>query len=760
MPREAIHLCCMSTTTTPTEPSAPSQTEAPAAPQPAEGRVAQLLRAVDEAASLTGQGSPEQLAAGATQQQKLIEGRLGMASALFTSLRCKHPATANHSLRVALGCSAWASALQMPDKLRTQLEIAALLHDVGKIGVPDAVLVKPGRLTEVELDIIDSSREAARHILRAAGAPDEIIEGVASASAWFDGSHRAVNLTGDQTPFVSRMIAIVDAFDSMTTDQVYRPARSRERAIATLYEQAGTQFDPDLVNSYCEIFSQDQSQLETDVATRWVSTVATPQSTMPWSPTQHASSAEAQDGPSDLFSSKLIENMHDAVVFLDTRCAITHWNTGAERMTGVGGTAALGKEFKPSLLEMSEEDGKLIEDKDCPVARAIAEGLQTLERVSVIGRNGQRVSVEMHIIPVNAMGHPGRTAGAALLMRDVSDAATLEARCHALSTEMTKDPMTQVANRAEFDRMLDAFVEAHLASDLRCSLIMADIDHFKKINDTFGHQAGDEAIMTFAGLMKSLCRSGDLVARYGGEEFAILCADCNNATAAKRADIIRKKLSETPHDYLGGKTITASFGVTELQPGDTPETLLRRSDRALLQAKDQGRNQVVQLGDGMQDTETSKGGFLNLGKWMFGSIGRIGSNRAMVETRLMTNVPIELAVDKLRGFIADRDAKIVKTAENFLLLTTEETGTTGGRRNADDAVTFTVEIQLSEEHVERSNSVGLAAGKYVQTNVDVKIQPSRDRDRRKTMVIDRARQLQSSLQSYLMAKEVDATAAS
>jgi diguanylate cyclase (GGDEF)-like protein/PAS domain S-box-containing protein len=742
--------------TAPPVENAPAASVGPGAskPSPTGPDIGSLLRSVDAAAVSHGKSSLEQRAAGAAEQQRLVEGRLGMASALFTSLRCKHPSTADHSLRVAISCSAWAAALEMPDKLRTHLEAAALLHDVGKIGVPDSVLNKPGRLSDVELEIIDSSREASRHILWAAGAPDEIVEGVAAASAWFDGTHRSVTLTGDQTPFVARMIAIVDAFDSMTTDQVYRPARSRERAIATLYEQAGTQFDPDLVQSFCDLFTQDQSRLEADVAARWLGSVSGIR--LPWKHTHRETvtpTTAAPVGESDLFTAKLIENMHDAVMFIDSQRVITQWNTGAEKLTGVGASAAIGKELTPSLLDMASSSGNLIDDIACPVKKALSDGVQALERISVMGRNGQSVTVDMHIIPVSATGRPGHFVGAAVMMHDVSSEASLEERCQALHAEMTKDPMTQVANRGEFDRMLAAFVEAHLDTDLRCSLIMADIDHFKSINDTFGHQAGDEAIMTFANLMKSMCRAGDLVARYGGEEFAILCADCNNATAAKRADAIRKKLSETPHSYLGGKQITASFGVTELQPGDTPETLLRRSDRALLQAKDQGRNQVVQLGDGMQTDNVSKSGWGGFGKWFLGSI--TGGNSALVETRLVTNVPIELAVDKLRGFIADRDAEIVKTSENYIRLITEESAAGGSRRDADQAISFIVELQLSQEHIERVNNSGLAAGKYVHTYADVKIQPRRDRDRSKAKVVDRARKLLSSLQAYLMAKEAN-----
>jgi diguanylate cyclase (GGDEF)-like protein len=276
---------------------------------------------------------------------------------------------------------------------------------------------------------------------------------------------------------------------------------------------------------------------------------------------------------------------------------------------------------------------------------------------------------------------------------------------------------------------------------------MCDIDHFKSINDTHGHQAGDEAIITFASLLKSMCRSGDLVARYGGEEFAILCADCSNAAGARKADEIRKALSEVKHSCLGNDSITASFGVTELQPGDTPETMLRRADRALLQAKDQGRNQVVQLGDGMMEEKIIK----KSSWWPFqGWRGQV-----LVEATLATAVPIEVAVQKLRGFIADQDAKILKTAENELELAVADGSGGLNRRMGDRGVTFVIQLKLSQQHVERTNTQGFAAGKYVQTRIDVVIRPRRDRDRRREAIVERARRLLGSLKSYLMAREND-----
>ncbi|MEM6330256.1 MAG: diguanylate cyclase [Planctomycetota bacterium] len=727
-------------------------TAEPPAPGAAGSRVAPgVFDALDEAAAAGGHSQTRREEAFAQQQDRLVTGRLGIASSLFAALRCKHPATATHSLRVALAASKWAAVLDMPEPLRTQFELAALLHDVGKIGVPDRVLDKPGRLSAEEVALVDRHTSMAVDVLRSAGAPPALIETVVAAAAWYDGTHRRVGLQGDAIPVFSRMLAIVDAFDAMTTDLVYRRAKSRERALAELFEYAGRQFDPTLVQSFSRLFEQDQSVLERDVTERWLGAVSG--DSLPWEPTAapsppaDASGAAADTPPPGggfAFYQKMIDNTHEGVVFVDLDRRITQWNTGAERLTGVAADAAIGQVLTPTLLDMSHRDGKRLSDAECPIAQTISSGLQLMESISVMGRAGRHVAAVLHVIPVATPG--GGAQGATVLLTDVSTEASLEAKCQTLHAEMTKDPLTQVANRAEFDRMLEAFTDAHQETGMPCSLIMADIDHFKRVNDTYGHQAGDEAIVTFAELLKSMCRTGDLVARYGGEEFAVLCADCNNAAAAQRAEAFRKALCELPLAELGNKNITASFGVTELQAGDRPDTMLRRADRALLQAKDQGRNQVVQLGEGMAEEIKSKSW------WPFAT----WRGSSLVEASLVTNVPLNVAVQKLRGFIADHDAKILRTAEHEIRLEATDAGSGRNRRQEDRPVTFVVDVSLAEEHVDRENSAGLASGAYVQTRAAVTIRPRRDRDRRRSAVTDRARLLLGSLKSYLMAKEAAA----
>jgi diguanylate cyclase (GGDEF)-like protein/PAS domain S-box-containing protein/putative nucleotidyltransferase with HDIG domain len=706
--------------------------------------IADLLQSLEAVASESGLAIPPARSSDQTHENQLVLVRLGLAAALHTALRWKHAPSASHALRVAIGCSNWAMALGLSDEDRDRLEVAALLHDIGKIGVPDFLLTKPGRLLPEEIDIIDRHREMAADILSNCGAPAELIATVVASAAWFDGTHRVVPLSGEQIPLAARMLAIVDAFDAMTTDHVYRPAKSRERALAELFHFAGTQFDPELAQDFSEAVSRDQSILTKQVASRWLADLATHAIEFPWQPSVELAASECAVGPPlGLFRSKVIDNMHDGVVFVDCQRRVLFWNTGMERITGVSGAAATGRLLAPSLLDMTDEYNVRIADVRCPTEAALTCGVQALHRVTVLGRNGRRVRVNLHVVPVR--GDDGTPQGAAMLFHDATSEVSLEERCQTLYAQATKDPLTKVANRAEFDRVLALFIEAHLETGFPCSLIMADIDFFKRINDTHGHQVGDEAIIAFAEHLKSMCRSGDLVARYGGEEFAVLCADCNNATAARRAESIRKSLAERTHRDLGNRGFTASFGVTELQLGDKPETMLRRADRALLQAKDQGRNQVVQLGEGMMAESPKKKW------WPFGSFSLRG--QALVESTLITNVPIEIAIQKLRGFIADHTAKIAKISENEIRLESSDKSAVHLRRRNDRPLDFVIEMKFVQEHHERTNSLGFAAGSYVQTKVIVTIRTRRDRDRRLSHATERARLVLASVKSYLMAKE-------
>ena len=668
---------------------------------------------------------------------QLIQVRLGIASSLYIALRLKHAATASHGLRVALSGSAWASRMNLPDEERDIIEVAALLHDVGMIGVPDEVLLKPGPLDSHESLIVERARAMTLEVLRAACAEQAILGIVENTSAWYDGSKGNYRVKGADIPLGSRMIAIVEAFDAMTTDRVFRPALSIERAAQELFEFAGSQFDPELVEQFVELQAGHQSQLRGEVAGRWLRSLVPDTANPYWELNTLPPPSSPPDAES-MFPAKLLESMHDAVLFVDVRLHITLWNHGAERLTGISGTSVHQNQWTASLLKMQNEKGELINEDDCPVLCAISSGVQSLRRLTIFGRTGKPVSVDSHVMPV--VSKDGTVLGAILLMHDASSETSLEERCQSLHEKATKDLMTQVANRAEFDRVHEAFVKHHKQQQVPCSLIICDLDRFKLVNDNYGHQAGDEAIKTLAKLLRTSCRTGDLVARYGGEEFVMLCADCDNATAARRADQIRKGLSQISQPKLDGRSITASFGVTEIQPGDNAETMLRRADRALLMAKSEGRNRVVQLGVGAGGEEKKpKRGF-----WA----SKPSNPEILLEQDLLTRVPIVIAIEKLRGFVADRCAKIVATDGSHVRLEIDDRSKR--RRRNDRPITFSVELTFSKE-LQAPQSDDSASRQVSRTRIQVTITPHKKRDRRRNDVEDRAREVLANLRSYLMA---------
>ena len=163
-------------------------------------------------------------------ENRLAMVRLGMATSLFYALRTKHAPTAAHSLRVALSCSAWCERLGLSDDQRDRIEVAALLHDIGKIGIPDRILRKPGKLSVEEQMTMDCCAELGCEILRGCSGDQHLLEIVRYSGTWYESRRQDDSVRGDALPLGARMLSIAGAFDAMTTDQVYRGAMSRERA--------------------------------------------------------------------------------------------------------------------------------------------------------------------------------------------------------------------------------------------------------------------------------------------------------------------------------------------------------------------------------------------------------------------------------------------------------------------------------------------------------------------------------------------------
>ena len=156
------------------------------------------------------------------------------------------------------------------------------------------------------------------------------------------------------------------------------------------------------------------------------------------------------------------------------------------------------------------------------------------------------------------------------------------------------DPLTLLHNRRHVDTRLPAEIQRARRSGRPLSVVMLDLDHFKKINDTYGHETGDTVLCAVSDRMRAASRASDVLARIGGEEFLAILPDTRLGQAVKVAERIRRAVCASPVEtHAGAVEVTVSAGIAPLKPDDNPKSLLRRADRALYAAKRAGRNKVV-----------------------------------------------------------------------------------------------------------------------------------------------------------------------
>jgi diguanylate cyclase len=178
-----------------------------------------------------------------------------------------------------------------------------------------------------------------------------------------------------------------------------------------------------------------------------------------------------------------------------------------------------------------------------------------------------------------------------------SEIKLLQENLDAVRTESLTDPLTSLGNRKYYDQSISKAVALANKTETPLSLLVSDIDHFKKFNDTFGHLTGDQVLRLVALSVKQNVKGQDLACRYGGEEFAIILPDTSLRAAVTVAEHIRRAvmtkelIKRSTNENLG--RITISLGVATFRPGDTVASLYDRADRCLYAAKRNGRNRVV-----------------------------------------------------------------------------------------------------------------------------------------------------------------------
>lgn len=689
----------------------------------------------------------------------MAHAKLGAFSSLYVSLQAKHAPAASHSLRVALWASAWGVHNRVPEEQLQLFEVVGLLHEIGKIGIPDRILQKPEMLNENEQFMKELHTQIGVEILRVGGASRELLLAIAGIGTSFCTSSKSDS--DEIVPMASRLINIIDAYDSMNIEQAEREPVSEENALAELFRLSGSQFDPLLVRSFAEIVLNPQPELHICARSRWLDALENPgksrffgtsQDNEKNGTTQSERTAHAWVNTlSDTLYRRIMDHVQDGVIFIDSEFRVIDWNSAAERMTGRTAESVFHQHWSPSLAGLCDTEGSAIDESQCPF-RALMQTGQKIQNRLTIRRDPSTLPIHVQVEVVPVLSERGSLCGGAIILEDISETSDLEQKIVHLRERASQDPLTKIANRGELNRQLPDFVAYHQRTGRPGSAIICDIDFFKSINDNFTHQAGDEALVVFAGILRDSCRDTDFVARYGGEEFVMLCSQCDYPEAKELAESIRKRLHRTPIAALRHACMTASFGVSTIRPEDTDESLIGRADRGLLIAKETGRDRVVGLGMDSKERIDNSSDSWKLSSGLSWRSWLTSAKEPVQQFELMTNVPRSVTLEKLKGFVQEFHATVLQVERNKAVLEVDCRNAPFPQIKNERLGKFRLKITIDEVEM-------LAGGKKgsikVCTLLDIQVVCVRNRDRRTDALLSQVLRLKGSLKVYMVACEMD-----
>ncbi|HEX4871156.1 MAG TPA: sensor domain-containing diguanylate cyclase [Nevskiaceae bacterium] len=281
---------------------------------------------------------------------------------------------------------------------------------------------------------------------------------------------------------------------------------------------------------------------------------------------------------------ELVRNITGFGIYLiDRDGRVRSWNLGAENLTGFLAEEVIGQPYATLFSDAAVQEGVPLKTLNFVRANRHCRDEQKRRR-----RDGQGYIAQCTVDAVR--GESGELIGFVEVFHDITEQKTREER---LYQRATRDPLTGVYNRGHFTELASQEIERARRFSEPLSLALLDIDHFKKVNDSHGHEVGDRTIQKLADTCSEFLRRIDFIGRLGGEEFAITLPRANKEPAFEMMQRLRLRLAEQAVALEGGRSLgfTVSIGIASLRPHtrDLAE-LLRNADAALYRAKREGRN--------------------------------------------------------------------------------------------------------------------------------------------------------------------------
>ena len=556
--------------------------------------------------------------------KELNELNSAIIASLATAIDAKDRYTRSHINRVQMYAVGLAEAIGLSGPDLEAVRTGALIHDIGKLGIPERILGKPGKLTPDEFRRMQSHVTIGAEILAPVKFPYPVLPIVLTHHERWDGLGYPKGVRGEDIPIGGRIMSISDVFDALTSNRPYRRALTPEQALATIREGAGKQFDPNLVEIFARILPEVRKRVEEMESQPSQSLLGEPGATSEgetnWAFTQISQSAAEMSATCEL-AQGLAETTTVAevvAVVLDRGLRLLPADTvvvylcdeesGDLTAAGVGGLY----EDKLSGLQIARGEGvsgwvaetleaqvnaqasldigrrfnpNEVMDLSAAAAVPLVQGSSTVG-VLTLYTTGYSVLNEHHL-------------GVLKILAEHAASAVLSARRYELTRELSlTDPLTALPNSRSLIHHVETLCtqarsknhDGHVES---FAVLMFDLDFFKQVNDTLGHLRGDAVLKEFGEILRGHCRNQDLPCRYAGDEFVVVLSGASGSRAVEFSTAVRKELTERSSNWLP-EPIEVSVGTGCFpEDGEDVRSLLAVADQRMYSDKFSRRSSTI-----------------------------------------------------------------------------------------------------------------------------------------------------------------------
>lgn len=553
---------------------------------------------------------------------------LATVEALATAIDARDQVGVGHVRRTQIYAVGIGTALSLGEDQLNALRAGALLHDIGKLAVPEHILNKPGRLTSAELEKTKIHASVGASILEKVGFPYPVVPTVKHHHEFWDGTGYPEGLSGDRIPITARILSVADAYDALRGTRPYRSAVDREDACNFLRSRAGTQFDPHVVNTFLRSLKQLEAEVEIH-GFSYESETARHEQTKnghtDGSYVEQIKKANQEvfslyemardfgasldvDETLSLLTAKVREfvpydtcliylvdedNIHATAAHVEGRNSeLLH---GKQVMIGEGATGYVLKKRKPVENVDPSLDFAFSHPEICQhyLGMACVPLLAEDKLVGAISVFSGKLAVyeEEHLRLLETIA------------RIAADAICKSLRNAENEVYALTDQITGLPNARSLQLQFEKEVGRAKRSGSSMQLLMLDLDGFKAVNDTFGHKAGDTMLKNVGRIIKGELRDYDFLARYGGDEFVAIVPATDPSDVIELCSRIETAV-ETYASSVNGSLLPVGVSVGSASypsQGESFEELLIVADKAMYRTKAFHKQRSVKLGTTSQE---------------------------------------------------------------------------------------------------------------------------------------------------------------